>query len=213
MKIVALSEVDIEAAAKSAATVLRRGGVILYPTDTLYGLGADALSDDAVAKVRRIKRRDEKKPIYAMAESLAALETYAEISGDARVLARAFWPGSLTLIFSKKPTVETGIARGIKTFGARASNNPFCLALARAFAKPYTATSANKSGKKPERSLEKILSQLGKGASDIDLVIDAGELPERMPSTVVDTRPGELAILREGSVSTSDVWDALRVEY
>ena len=212
METIRLSEVGVEAAALRAAEVLRAGGGVLYPTDTLYGLGADALSDAAVAKIKRIKGRDEGKPIHAIVEDLAAAEAFAVIDASAKLLAKAFWPGSLTLILKKRENVETGISRGIRTFGVRVPNNEFCLALAHEFGGPYTGTSANRSGKVPERSLEKVFTQLGSVVEAIDIVIDAGELQASLPSTVVDTTSSTPVILREGTISASDIWNVVRAE-
>lgn len=194
-----ISATDPTAVAK-AAEVLAKGGVILYPTDTLYGLGADALSDEAVAKVRQIKGRDEGKPIHAIISSLEMAIEYAEVNDSARKLAEKFLPGPLTLILKKKAGVETGIAKGIDTFGIRIPDNQFCLDVARAFGKPFTTTSANTSGEATGRSVLEILAQLGGRAQLIDLVIDAGELPERQPSTVADVSSGQIKILREGAI-------------
>lgn len=210
MRIMRLGEVGVEAAAQSAAEVLRRGGVILYPTDTLYGLGADAFSDEAVAKVKRIKGRDEKKPIHAIVEDFEAVQAYAVTHELAEILAREFWPGALTLILKKKPAYHTGIARGMDTFGVRVPRHTFCHTLARLFGGPYTTTSANKSGEASLRTVEAILEQLGNTAQDIDLVIDAGELPAREPSTVVDVSQEKPIILREGVIPASAIWDVLK---
>lgn len=210
METLRLDKVGVEAAALRAAEVLRDGGAILYPTDTLYGLGADALSDEAVAKVKRIKERDEKKPIYAIVEDLEAAKEFAIVNETAELLANEFWPGPLTLILKKKPEASSGIARGMSTFGARVPHHAFCGTLAREFGAPYTTTSANKSGEEPLRAIESILEQLGKVAREIDLVIDAGELPERKPSTVVDISHGRPVILREGAISAGDIWETLK---
>ncbi|KKW19513.1 MAG: hypothetical protein UY61_C0055G0002 [Candidatus Adlerbacteria bacterium GW2011_GWC1_50_9] len=212
MEIVRLADVGVKAAALRAAATLRAGGVILYPTDTLYGLGADALSDEAVAKVKRIKGRDEGKPIHAILADIETAENYVVMNDEARMLARVFWPGSLTLIFEKKEGIDTGIGSAIDTFGARVSDNPFALELAHTFGKPYTGTSANRSGEKSERSVGGILTQLEDAASGIDLVIDAGELLDSLPSTVVDVHSAGPVILREGAVSIAEVWNVLRAE-
>ncbi|KKW30091.1 MAG: hypothetical protein UY74_C0052G0003 [Candidatus Kaiserbacteria bacterium GW2011_GWC2_52_8b] len=212
MEIVRLADVGVKAAALRAAATLRAGGVILYPTDTLYGLGADALSDEAVAKVKRIKGRDEGKPIHAILADIETAENYVVMNDEARMLARVFWPGSLTLIFEKKEGIDTGIGSAIDTFGARVSDNPFALELAHTFGKPYTGTSANRSGEKSERSVGGILTQLEDAASGIDLVIDAGELLDILPSSVVDVHSAGPVILREGAVSIAEVWNVLRAE-
>lgn len=210
METIRLNEVGAEVAAQRAAEILRDGGVVLYPTDTLYGLGADALSDAAVAKIKRIKGRDEKKPIHAIVANLSMVERYAHVSETGRVLARALWPGPLTIIFEKKSNFNSGIVHDISTFGARAANDPVCLAIANTFGAPYTGTSANRSGEKPKRSIESILVQLGGAVSEINLAIDAGELPERLPSTVIDISHGKPVVLREGAILESEIWEVLR---
>lgn len=189
-------------AVTKAAAILRAGGVILYPTDTLYGLGVDALSDEAVAKVYAIKGRDEKKPLHAVVADMDMASKYGEVNETADKLARAFLPGPLTLILKKKEGVETGIGRERKTFGIRIPDNQFCRDLALEFGKPFTTTSANIAGATPERSVEKILAQLGGRAQFINLIIDAGELPEHLPSTVVDVSDDSIRILREGAIAS-----------
>jgi len=191
---------NIGEAVGRAAEVLRAGGVVLYPTDTLYGLGAHAFSDEAVAKVYAIKGRDEKKPVHCVVANLAMVEKYAEVNELARSLAEKFLPGPLTLILKKNQEFTTGIAKEIETIGIRIPKNDYCLALARAFGSPYTTTSANVAGAASERSVAGIVAQLGERAAMIDLAIDAGELPEALPSTVVDVSEGDIRVLREGAV-------------
>jgi len=127
----------------------------------------------------------------------------------AHKLAARFMPGPLTLVLKKNDGVDTGIGRGMSTIGIRIPDNQFCLELARAFDGPITTTSANRAGEPPKRSVDAILAQLGDTASMIDFVIDAGELPSRLPSTVIDLSGERPVILREGAIATSDVWDAL----
>lgn len=210
METIRLNEVGTEVAAQRAAEILRDGGVVLYPTDTLYGLGADALSDEAVAKIKRIKGRDEKKPIHCIVEHLAAAEEFVVLNKAAELLAHAFWPGALTLILAKRSEYTTGIARDMDTFGVRVPHHAFCNALAREFAAPYTTTSANKSGDTSAQTIEAILAQLDVTAHEIDLVIDAGELPERKPSTIVDISRKTPVILREGAIPADDIWEVLK---
>lgn len=208
---------------QKAMAVLKSGGIILYPTDTLYGLGADALSDKSLGKIYELKGRDKRKPIHAIVADMKMVEKYAEVPDMARMLAKEFLPGPLTLILKKKDRVKTGFAKGISKIGFRIPNNPFCLALAKKFGKPITTTSANKSGRKTERTVKTILEQLRDkkayssllkktGIAKIDLVIDAGELPKRQPSTVVDLTGREPVILREGAIPVADIWNAIRVE-
>lgn len=188
---------------QKAAAILEAGGVILYPTDTLYGLGADALSDEAVAKIYAIKGRDEKKPIHAIVADADMANRYGEVHEKAFALMCAYMPGPLSLVLKKRPSVDTGIGKGIDTFCIRIPDNRFCLDLAHAFGRPYTTTSANCAGMEPARDVASILKQLGEKAGMIDLVIDAGELPLKAPSTVVDVSSGEVQVLREGAIPAS----------
>ncbi len=204
---------NVFTAAQKSAEILRAGKVIIYPTDTLYGLGADALSDDAVATIYAIKGREEGKPVHCIVADMVMAAEYAEADDIARRLAARFFPGPLTLVLKKRKGIETGIARGIGTIGIRVPDHPFCLALARAFGGPVTTTSANKSGEAPERSVEKVLAQLGDPAGLIALTIDEGELPERLPSTVVDVSGDRPLILREGAIPVSEIWDELQMKY
>ncbi len=212
MEVFKLTQEVIGEAASRAAEVLRTGGIVLYPTDTLYGLGADALSDEAVAKVKRIKGRDEGKPIHAIVSDLDMAERYGELTDDTRLLVSRLPQGQATYIVKKKSGLDAGVVKDIATFGFRIPANEFCIQMIREFGKPITATSANRSGEQPQRSVEKILAQLGPAAKETDLVIDAGELPERQPSTVVDISSAKPTIVREGAISAADVWNAIRDE-
>ncbi len=189
-----------EEALTRALEVLQKGGVILYPTDTLYGLGADAFSDEAVKRVHVIKGRDARQPIACVVADMDMAARYVEVNDTARKLAGKFLPGGLTMVLKKKPDLESGIARGMETIGIRIPDNQFCLELARRFGKPYTATSANLTGLDPDDSVSKILEQFGDFAEYIDLSIDAGVLPKSLPSTVVNLVSGHPTILREGVV-------------
>jgi L-threonylcarbamoyladenylate synthase len=193
---------EAEIAAR-AADVFRAGGVVLFPTDTLYCLGADALSTTAVDTIYAIKGRDDKKPIHALVSSVDMAAQYADIPEQgSELLAKA--PGLVTLVARKKEHVTTGITRDIDTFGFRIPQHVLCEALITTFGGPLTATSANASGSVPAtQSLGAILAQLGPAVSLIDLAIDGGVLPSRAPSTVVDIAHGTPTILREGAASRS----------
>jgi L-threonylcarbamoyladenylate synthase len=171
----------------------------------LYGLGADAFSDAAVAKVYEIKKRDGKKPVHALVATAEMAEFYCEMNDVARGFLKAFPKGKVTTILKKRSEFDSGILRGEETFGFRIPDNAFCLALIRAFGAPITATSANVSGAPASRRVGDILAQLGDGARKIDLVVDAGELPESKPSTVVDLSGTGPKILREGAVSAGEI--------
>lgn len=186
-----------------ASGALRGGGVVIYPTETLYGLGADALSNKAVDMIYAIKGRSEKKPMHGIFSSLDMVEEYAELNEAARTLAAAFLPGPLTLVLKKRREVSTGIARHVETIGVRIPDNEFCIELAKAFGRPYTATSANKAGSKAELSIEKVIAQFSDMTARINLAVDAGTLPLRQPSTVVNVVSGVPSVLREGAIPSS----------
>lgn len=195
---------DSQAIAKAAET-LRAGGVILYPTDTLYGLGADATSSDAIATIYAIKGRDEKKPLHAIVADVEMANKYGEVNEKAFALACAYLPGPLTLILRKRADIDIAMSAGRDEFAIRIPDNQFCIELARSFGKPYTTTSANLAGAATGRSVEAILEQLGGKAEMIDLVIDSGELPERKPSTIVNVSSGEIVIEREGAIPVAEL--------
>ncbi|MEK7601552.1 MAG: L-threonylcarbamoyladenylate synthase [Patescibacteria group bacterium] len=213
MERIVLTEHNIGEAVARAAAVLRAGGVVLYPTDTLYGLGADALSDKAVAKIFTVKGRNDGKPVHAIVSDIAMAEKYGEISDTVRTLADKLPRGQITFVVPKKQTMNSGISKEIPTFGFRIPENALCLQMLRAFGGPVTATSANKAGMEPQRSVEAILEQLNSYASvlqktaigNIYLIIDAGELPPRKPSSVVGVAGDHVTLLREGAVSLGQI--------
>ena len=196
-------------AAQKAAEILQSGGLVLYPTDTLYGLGADAFSDEAVEKIYALKGRDENKPIHAIVSGLDMAAEYGVLTDNVRLLSARLPKGKITFIVKKKGTSTTGIARGIGTFGFRIPDNDFCLSMLQAFGRPVTATSANKSGQIPQQTAEEVLRQLGNDAAKLELVIDGGDLPPSAPSTVVDVSSSQVSVLRVGVISQEDVFAAL----
>jgi L-threonylcarbamoyladenylate synthase len=198
------TQTDIGEFAFKAAEILKRGGVILYPTDTIYGLGAEALSGEAVQKIYLIKGRDEGKPIHALVADIDMAAKYADLGKYKEAIANTVGQ-PVSWICAKQLGVGTGIAQNISTFGFRVPHNEFCLELLKAFGEPITATSANKSGESPKNSVEEILEQLRDGAQYIDLVIDAGTLPLSLPSTVVDLSSGTPTIVREGAVPKDEI--------
>jgi L-threonylcarbamoyladenylate synthase len=212
MERIRLQKGNIEEAATRAAEVLRAGGVVLYPTDTLYGLGADAFSDEAFQKVCTIKSRDKRRPIHAVFADLAMVEKYADLTPLGKALAAAFLPGPLTLVLKKKEGLTSGIGHNLETIGIRIPDNEFCLALARAFGKPYTTTSANLSGAHPEATLDEIIGQLEEHAGAIDLVIDGGPLSPSARSTVVHACQDKPHILRTGAISEEEIMQVVREE-
>lgn len=198
--------------AQRAVDILRDGGVILYPTDTLYGLGADALSSVAVDAIYEIKGRNEKKPMHALVSDIDMAARYGEIDERMRAFAERLPKGKATFIVKKRHGLDTGILRGIETFGFRIPDHAFCLEMVRTFGAPVTATSANPSGEVPRLSFGEVIAQLGHRVALVDAAIDAGLLPASPPSSVIDVSCGEVVVIREGCISAADihrVWNAV----
>ena len=196
-------------AVAAAAAVLQRGGVLLYPTDTTYALGVNALDPTAVERVFKIKGRSASKPIHVVVDSLEAADHYGEVSEAARTLARAFLPGPLTLVIVRRSIVPEQLVAGKHTVGIRIPHNQTCLRLARLVNFPITTTSANLSGAGDAFDASSILDQLGMAGREIDLVVDQGSLPIGPPSTVIDVSIWPPIVIREGAIPTSQLMAAL----
>ncbi len=200
MEILRLSDTPLSDAVARAAAVLRDGGIVLYPTDTLYGLAADVTSEDAVRRLRLLKDRDVANLFSMIVPDMATLSEYAHTTPLSVTIAERYLPGPLTLVLASRSPLPTNTSHD-GTIALRIPDHPFCLALARAFDKPYTATSANISGLPTHARIPDICTQFGDRASRIDLAIDAGELPPSPPSTIVDARGEEPIILRAGALT------------
>lgn len=203
---------EMEIAVEKASEVLGRGGVIIFPTDTLYGLGVDATSDTAIEKIFKIKGRDEDKPLSVMVSDLEMAEEYVEQTDLSERLIRKVLPGPFTFVLPKKDTLPDSLTSGKDTLGIRIPDSYFCIAVTKKFGKPITATSANKSGKENARTIDEILLQLGERADLIDLVIDVGDLEKRDPSTVLKVTPQGVEVLREGNINHTALLNVTRPE-
>jgi len=190
-----------------AISILKNGGVIAYPTDTVYGLGADATNAEAVMRVRTIKQREDDKPILALVADLAMLEEYAELTPLARKLAEQFLPGPLSLLLTARDDRLAPVAGKERVVGFRMPNHPLCRELATGLGRPLTSTSLNKAGEPQPRALSLMLEQVGSQAHLIDLVIDEGELLVSPPSTVLDARGEKAIVIREGAISRERLRD------
>jgi len=205
MEIIHLTEDTLYEAAEKAADVLRRGGVVLYPTDTLYGLGVDATNRGAIGQLKQLKARETKKPISVVVPHHEALEEYALMNEHARALAKRHLPGALTLVVPGSGRIPDDILLN-GALGMRIPDDPFSLALARMFGLPYTATSANMSGLPTPSTVDEILRQFGPAMRHIDLVVDAGPRGDSAPSTVVSVSGDRVFVLREGAIPKDRLW-------
>ena len=191
-------------------SVLNSGGVIAFPTDTFYGLGADPFNPDALAKIFRIKQRPADKPLLALIHTLGQLEDLTqEVTDNARKLMEHFWPGPLTLIFKAAPGLPDTLTAGTGTIGIRLPSHLSIHKLLEKLNRPLTAPSANISGTGELRTAQEVERALG---DKIDLIVDGGPAPGGKPSTVLDTTTNPPTLLREGAVSRSDLESVLPVQ-
>jgi len=185
--------------------ILEDGGVVAFPTDTVYGVGVRAFDVDGIERLYAIKGRERSKAIAILIAEANQLEQIAEADKTAQTLAKNFWPGPVTLVLPRKPQVPESLAQG-PTIGIRVPDHTVSRKLLAA-AGPMAVTSANLSGEKNTLDADEVLAQLG---GRIDLVIDGGQTPGNQPSTVVDLTGGEPKFLRIGSVSEADILAALK---
>ena len=193
-----------------AAEVLSRGGLLIYPTDTAYGLGGNGLDERVIRKVFRVKGRLEKKPIHVVVRDIKMAEELVYLNEPDRIVFERFLPGPLTLIFKKKKIVPESLVGGGETLGIRM---PKCLVTRRISSLlefPYTATSANLAGGPAPYSIEESLSQFSPEIlENIDLILNAGPLLKVLPSTIVDLSGEIPKLVREGPVSKGEMEKAL----
>ena len=196
MRILKLNEKSL----KEAVDVLNRAGVVVYPTETVYGLGVDATNKEAVEEIFKIKDRERGKPVSIAVASIEEAKKYCEWDEAAEKIAKRFLPGPLTIILKRKNLLVEELNPDDKV-RIRIPNHKFVLKLLKKFGKPITATSANLSGGEEPINPETVIKQIG---NKIDLVLDDGECKEKIPSTVVDLSDG-LKIYRVGAISKKEI--------
>lgn len=199
---------DNPASIQTALELLREGEIIAFPTDTVYGLGANAFYSPGIIKLFEAKGRDANKAIAVLIGDLAQLDLLTEnINETGKKLARKFWPGALTIVVPKKKDVPELLTAG-NSIGIRMPDHPVALALLKQFG-PIAVTSANLSGKNNPHNAEDVYKQLNKR---IPLILDGGSCPGGIPSTVVDCSDNEVHILRPGAISEEEIKAALKTK-
>lgn len=184
-------------AIKRAATIIRNGGIVAYPTDTVYGLGANVFLPEALDKVMDAKQRPDEKSLPVLIGECSHLrELVVSVPPSAEALIDAFWPGALTVVLTKQPGLSPLL--GETTLAVRQPNHTAIQALLAAAGFPITGTSANLSGRPPATTAQEAEDQLG-GA--VDLILDGGPAPGSTPSTVIDCTVQPARILREGAIT------------
>jgi len=193
-----VNELNLAQVLHYTADMLKKGGIIAYPTETFYGLGAKFDMEDSLKKLYDIKQRPEEKamPLIIGNKELLTVIT-ASMNKTAVSLMDRFWPGPLTLIFPAKENLSEYITAGTHKVAVRIPGESFALYLAITASFPITATSANLSGTSPAQDAETVIRYFG---DKIDLIIDGGTTSGGLPSTIVDVTGDEIKLLREGAV-------------
>lgn len=185
-------------AIEAAAAALRADGLVAFPTETFYGLGAAALRPAAVRRVVEIKGRADDKPLLVLVDSVAMVTRVAlEVPAPARELMARHWPGALTLVLRARPGVPREVTAGSGTVGVRLSAHPLARALVSALGEPVTAPSANPAGAPPPTTAAEVAAYFGEA---VDLVLDGGATPGGEPSTVLDVTVEPPRVIRAGAV-------------
>lgn len=194
---------QIQHAIQQASEVLAQGGLVIFPTETVYGLAADALSEGAVRRVWEVKGRPSDKPLPVQVANVEGLRLlWREVPEDLLPLIDAFMPGALTLVYWRSALVPDIVTAGADTVGVRIPDHPVAQELLKAFQRPIVAPSANLSGDPPPSRVEQIPPAL---LDAVDLVIDAGDTGGGVPSTVLDVTVRPARILRAGALAIHEL--------
>ncbi|MDJ0270262.1 MAG: L-threonylcarbamoyladenylate synthase [Aigarchaeota archaeon] len=184
-----------------AAATLRGGGVLIYPTETVYGIGCNPFNRESVLRVYEIKRR-EKKPMPVLCASIGDVEKVCKLDEQALTIAQLLWPGPISLILPKKPELPSEVTAGQDYVAVRVPASLIALEVMHRAGTPLLGTSANLSGAPPPASDTEIAEELTR---EIDVLIAAGKTRYAAPSTVVRLRDNSLEIVREGAVSAGEL--------
>jgi len=191
----------------AALTALKRGEVIVFPTETLYGIGADALNFAAVEKVFQLKGRDPDNPIPVLIADRTMLDSLVgEITPLAELLISRFWPGPLTLVLAARADIPRPLVNRQGGIGVRLSSQPIATELVRLLGRPLTATSANPSGQPGAHTVTQAKNYF---AGKVDIYVDGGELHSQTGSTVAAVAKDKLRIIRAGEISRQALEEAV----
>jgi len=193
---------------RRAVEALHNGELVVYPTDTLYGLGADVFNEYAVKKVFKVKKRPLDLPLSVAVSDFDELENICFVNETAMVLAEKFLPGRLTMVLKKKKSISDLVTSGLDKVAVRIPSNDIALRLLSSFG-PITCTSANIHGKDTPYVIEDIQKQFDK--DEVSIFIDDGRLDGK-PSTIVDLSSGVLQMLREGDITKKQLLDVIKDE-
>ena len=187
---------------RRAAAILRAGGLVAFPTETVYGLGADASSEKAMARLYKVKGRPADHPVIVHFASAADAFKWGEATTEAKRLAERFWPGPLTLILKRTDLARDFVTGGQPSVGVRVPSHPIARELLKEFGKPIAAPSANRFGRVSPTTAAHVREDLG---ADVDLVLEGGPSEVGIESTIVDLSGGEAVVLRPGKISAGEL--------
>ncbi|HWW82878.1 MAG TPA: L-threonylcarbamoyladenylate synthase [Vicinamibacterales bacterium] len=201
-------------AIEEAASRISSGGVVVVPTDTLYGLAVNPFRNDSVARVFEVKRRPPERGLPLIASDAAQVSAHIGPLGSlGKTLADRFWPGPLTLLVKAPETVSPTVTGGSPKVGVRVPADRVARAICKACNRPITATSANLSGQPPTADPDEVERQFRERAHLVDLIIDVGQLAGGAPSTIVDVTGRAPVLVRPGAVSWEDIEACLAAEH
>lgn len=208
MRVIKTSDVVDEAVINEVVVELKAGGIVAFPTETFYGLGAIWSDTTALSRLFRLKRRTKDKPVPLIIGDVSVLSAVAATPEKiALSIIEKFWPGPLTILFAAKAGLPELITGGTGKVALRVPGKSCALDVARAARIPITATSANISGKAPARSADEVIRYFGE---DVDIVIDSGPAPGEKPSTIIDMSGGGIRLVREGLIPYNEILKAAR---
>lgn len=196
-----------KSALKMAINTLKDGGLVVFPTETAYGLACDAFNASAVKKIFKVKKRDSKKslPVIVATRTMAGKSGF--LNTMTKHLIKEFWPGALTVVIPGIPGYPKGVTNSQKEIAVRVSSHSVAVALSKGLGHPIVSTSANLAGNGLHHSITLVIEDLG---DTVDMILDAGKLSKKLSSTVVRCNDDDCEILREGAISKSKILKVLK---
>jgi L-threonylcarbamoyladenylate synthase len=192
---------------QSAAKEIRRGGIVMFPTDTLYGLAVDPRNWNAIERLFTVKGRNTSNAVPMICADLEQVEREIGLMPDlAKELSKLFWPGPLTMVLDGKGSMAKNAIGFDGSVGVRVPSHPVARALADTVGHPITATSANRSGERASQSVTETSKSI---LESIGLILDAGEVSGGLPSTIVDVRTNPVRLIRVGAIPWEDVLNSI----
>lgn len=182
---------------KNTINVINNGGIVIFPTDTVYGIASNIDDEKAISNLFELKGRNDNKPICVLTSSVNKIEKVAYIKNKELELITKYMPGALTIILDKKEDISNRLTSNLQTIGVRIPNNEIALNILKYIEKPLATTSANLSGNQPATKLEELVDEFN---GKVDIIIDGGITDLKQSSTIIKVENNEIKVLREGTV-------------